>query len=65
MNFPTYERARGCFPNALKIVNEIKSLEFIENEITEEKMQGVIIFTIVPAMVRENQHSQTAWPLVY
>lgn len=45
------------------IVNEIKSLKFIENEITEEKIQAV--FTIVPAKVRDNQHSQTAWPLVY
>ena len=31
----------------------------IENEIMEEKMQAMIIFTIDTAMVRDNQHSQT------
>lgn len=65
MNFHIHERARECFQNILMIVNEMKSFKFIENEIAEEKMQAVTIFTIVPAMVRDNQHSQTAWPLVY
>lgn len=65
MNFHTDESTRDCFPNILMIVNEIKSLKFTESDITEEKMQVVVTSTIVSAMLRDNQHSQTAWSLVY
>lgn len=62
MNLNTDERPRECFPNILMTVNEIKSLKFIVNCIIEQKMQVVITFTIVSAMVRDNQHAQTTRP---